>query len=157
MTDNSNQPVNQPPKKPNKRHQSRAYAMQAIFQWHFSEESIEVLLQEFVVDHLREEKNIDLDYFRVLVFGTLKNSETIDARMTPFLDRPLSQLNPVELAVLRLATFELQHRPEVPPAVVMNEAINLAKEFGSQDGYKFVNAVLNAMVKSSNLDRKPPV
>jgi N utilization substance protein B len=140
--------IEQPVKKPNKRHQSRAYAMQAIFQWHFSDESIEVLLQEFIADHLREEKNIDLPYFRGLVFGTLKDVEAIDEKMTPFLDRPITQLNPVELAVLRLATFELVHRPDVPPPVVMNEAINLAKEYGSQDGYKFVNAVLNAMVRA---------
>lgn len=135
-------------KKPNKRHQARAYAMQAIFQWHFSEEAIEILLQEFIRDHLREEKNIDLDYFRALVFGTLKHNETIDESMTPFLDRPISQLNPVELSVLRLAVFELTHRPEVPHAVVINEAIVLTKEFGSVEGYKFVNGVLNAMLPS---------
>ena len=135
-------------KKPNKRHQARAYAMQAIFQWHFSGEVIEVLLQEFIRDHLREEKNIDLEYFRGLVFGTLKNNESIDEFMTPFLDRPLVQLNPVELSVLRLAVFELTHRPEVPYAVVINEAIMLAKEFGSVEGYKFVNGVLNAMLPS---------
>lgn len=151
MTEQSKQSTpskqNTPPK-PNKRHQSRAYAMQAIFQWDFSGESVETLMQEFIADHLRGEKNIDLDYFRVLVFGTLKNNEALDEKMTPFLDRPLSQLNPVELAVLRLATFELTHRLEVPPAVVMNEAINLAKEYGSADGHKFVNGVLNAMVRS---------
>lgn len=133
--------------KPNKRHQSRAYAMQAIFQWYFSEESIEILLPEFMANHLCPEKNIDLEYFHALVLGTVKNNEMIDQLMTPFLDRPIIQLNPVELAILRLAVFELTYQKEVPPAVVMNEAINLAKEFGSQDGYKFVNAVLNAMVK----------
>ena len=133
--------------KPNKRHQSRAYAMQALFQWHFSEESIDILLQEFIVNHLREEKNIDLDYFRLLVYGTLKNCDEIDKKVIPFLDRPIAQLNPVELSVLRLATFELIYHPDVPHAVVMNEAINLAKEFGSQDGYKFVNGVLNTMVR----------
>lgn len=132
-----------------KRYQSRAYAMQAIFQWHFSQESIEILLQEFIVDHLREEKNIDLDYFRKLVLGTLKHVETLDKVMVPFLDRPITELNPVELSILRLAVFELQHHPEVPPAVVINEAINLTKEFGSQDGYKFVNAVLNAISRVS--------
>ncbi|HLB56589.1 MAG TPA: transcription antitermination factor NusB [Coxiellaceae bacterium] len=134
---------------PNKRHQSRAYAMQVIFQSHFSDEAIDTLLQEFLIDHLREEKNIDLDYFRILVLGTLKNIESLDKSMTPFLDRAITQLNPVELAVLRLAVFELTHQKEVPPVVVINEAINLTKEFGSQDGYKFVNGVLNAMVKNN--------
>lgn len=133
--------------KPNKRHQSRAYALQAIFQWHFSEESIEILLQEFILDHLGEEKNIDLSYFRHLVFGTLKNIDEIDEAMTPLLDRPLSQLNPVELSALRLGIYELKFQPEVPHKVVINEAIELAKEFGAADGYKFVNAVLNAFLR----------
>lgn len=133
--------------RPNKRHQSRAFAIQAIFQWCFSQDSIEQLLQEFIADHLREENDFDLNYFRELVFGTLKNCNAIDESLTPFLDRPISQLNPVELSVLRLAVFELQCQPAVPHAVVMNEAIELAKEYGSADGYKFVNGVLHAFVK----------
>src|SRR3990167_9027743 len=135
-------------KKPNKRHQARAFSMQALFQWHFSNETPEVLIQEFIVDHLREEK-IDHNYFRSLVFGTLKNITTIDETMTPLLDRKISFLNPVELAVLRLAFYELQHCPEVPLKVVINEAIELAKEYGSADGYKFVNAVLNTFIKKT--------
>lgn len=139
---------NKKPAKPNKRHKTRSYAMQAIFQWHFSDESVEVLMQEFIRDHLREENNVDVDFFRTLVFGTLKNCETIDESVTPFLDRAISALNPVELSVLRLALYELQFHPEVPPSVVINEAIELAKEFGATDGYKFVNGVLNSVVKA---------
>lgn len=133
-------------KKPvNKRHQARAFAMQALFQWHFSKETPEVLTQEFIVDHLREAK-IDHAYFRSLVLGTLNNIVDIDETITPFLDRKMSLLNTVELSVLRLAFFELKFCPEVPQKVVLNEAIELTKEFGSVDGYKFVNAVLNAMI-----------
>ena len=139
--------IKQKPKQPNRRHQSRAYALQAIFQWHFSEESIAFLLQEFILDHLSEEKNIDLNYFRVLVLGTLKNVVEIDEMMTPLLDRPLSQLNPVELSALRLGLYELKFHPEVPHKVAINEAIELTKEFGAVEGYKFVNAVLNAYFK----------
>ena len=145
----SNNRNNKKPAKPNKRHKTRAYAMQAIFQWHFSDESIELLMQEFIRDHLREEENVDVDFFRTLVFGTLKNCEAVDEIFVPFLDRSIHSLNPVELSVLRLALYELKFHPEVPPSVVINEAIELAKEFGATDGYKFVNGVLNAVVKSS--------
>ncbi|MCX7120804.1 MAG: transcription antitermination protein NusB [Gammaproteobacteria bacterium] len=103
-------------RKPSKRHLARGFAMQALFQWHFSEETPEILIQEFIVDHLRDEK-IDHQYFRSLVFGALKNIETIDETITPLLDRKISFLNPVELSVLRLAVYELQHCPEVPPKV----------------------------------------
>ena len=135
------------PKKPSRRHQSRAFALQAIFQWCYSEESIEILLADFIADHLTDEKNIDLDYFRLLVSGALKNVDAIDKVMTPFLDRPITQLNPVELSALRLGVYELQYQPEIPSAVVINEAIELTKTFGSIEGYKFVNAILNAVAR----------
>lgn len=136
--------------KPSKRHQTRAVALQALYHSHFSNESPDTLSKNFLIEHAEElgvEKNIDLDFYRTLVLGTLNNIQKIDESMTPFLDRALSQLNPVELAALRLAVYELIFHPETPPAVVINEAIELAKEFGSQDGYKFVNAVLNAFIK----------
>lgn len=136
--------------KPNKRHQTRAFALQALYHSHFSNESPDALVKNFLMEHAEElgvEKNIDLDFYRTLILGTLNNIQKIDESMTPFLDRALSKLNPVELAALRLAVYELTFHPETPPAVVINEAIELAKEFGSQDGYKFVNAVLNAFIK----------
>jgi N utilization substance protein B len=139
------------PKKPNRRHRARACALQAIYQWEFTEDSPEHIAQHFIIDHseeLGDITNMDLDYFRVLVVGTLRNIDAIDAQMTPFLDRPLSQLNPVELAALRLAIQELTAHPDVPHPVVLNEAIELAKEFGAVDGYKFVNGVLNAFVRA---------
>lgn len=136
--------------KSNKRHQSRVFAMQALFQWHFTHESPNILLQDFIAEHVIDEKSVDLHYCRLLFLNTVQNCVGIDAAMTPFLDRKISLLNPVELSVLRLAIYELQNHPEVPPKVVLNEAIELAKEFGSADGYKFVNAVLNAMLKKNS-------
>lgn len=130
----------------NRRHQSRVYAMQALFQWHFTQESPETLLQDFMIEHVTDKRSADLEYCRLLFLETVKNHEAIDAAITPHLDRAIAMLNPVELSVLRLAMYELQHHPEVPSAVVINEAIELAKEFGATDGYKFVNAVLHAFV-----------
>lgn len=134
---------------PNKRHQSRIFAMQALFQWHYTQESPEILLQDFIVEHVTNEKSVDLPYCRLLFLNTVQQVAAIDQAMTPFLDRKISLLNPIELSVLRLAIYELQHHPEVPPKVVLNEAIELTKEFGSVEGYKFVNAVLNAMLKKN--------
>ena len=135
------------PKPNNKRHCARSFALQAIFQWYFSQESVDILLQDFIADHLSEEKNID--FFRELVLGVLHHLNEIDQAMKPFLDRPASQLNPVELSALRLAVYELKFHPDTPHKVVINEAIELTKEFGAVDGYKFVNGVLNAMVNNS--------
>lgn len=133
----------------NRRHQSRAYAMQALFQWHFTREAADTVFKDFMIEHIDRELSVDLDFCRTLFFGTVLHAEAIDARMIPHLDRTITLLNPVELSVLRLAIYELQFHPEVPPPVVINEAIELAKEYGSVEGYKFVNGVLNAIVKST--------
>jgi N utilization substance protein B len=71
----------------------------------------------------------------------------LDLSFTPYLDREVSALNPIELTVLRIGSFELHHCPEVPYKVVLDESILLAKEFGSQDGHRYVNGVLNSLAK----------
>jgi len=130
----------------NKRRQSRIFAMQALFQWYFTHETPEILLQDFIVEHVIEPKAVDLPLCRQLFLGTMENIDAIDAAITPFLKRELTTLNPVELSILRLAMYELRYHPETPKKVVINEAIELAKQYGAADGYKFVNGVLNAAI-----------
>ena len=67
--------------------------------------------------------------------------------MTPFLSRPIDELDPVELAILRLSIYELAKRPDIPYRVVINEALELTKKYGSIEGYKFVNGVLDHVAK----------
>jgi len=88
---------------------------------------------------------LDLAYFQSLVKGTLNNIHEIDADITPTLDRDIKDLNPVELAILRISTYELAHQPDVPYRVVINEALELAKSFGAEQGHKYVNAVLDKL------------
>lgn len=130
------------------RHQSRIFAMQALFQWYFTQESPDILLQDFIVEHISETKSADLPFVRQLFLGATTHIEKIDATLKPLLSRGIESLNPVELSVLRLAMYELLHHPETPQKVIVNEAIELAKNFGAVDGYKFVNGVLNAAIKS---------
>jgi len=131
-----------------KRHLARALALQALYQWHFVPDNPEEWISEFMAEHVPEPKAIDLLYFQQLVKGVALNQEAIDEKMKLHLDRAIASLNPVELAALRLGCFELLYCPDVPPAVVINEAIELAKAFGATDGYKYVNAVLNAVGKN---------
>ena len=65
----------------------------------------------------------------------------------PFLDRPIESLTPIELTVLRISAFELLNCPEIPYRVVLDESVSLAKAFGSQDGHRYVNGVLNALAR----------
>lgn len=132
----------------NKRRQSRIFAMQALFQWHFTQETPDVLLQDFIVEHVTEANSVDLPFCRQLFLGTMQHIDSIDTALAPLLTRGMQSLNPVELSILRLAMYELKHHPETPKKVVINEAIELAKNYGAADGYKFVNGVLNKAIQS---------
>lgn len=129
--------------KNNKRHKARSYSLKALYQWSFWEAGANTLIDQFI-----EEYGIldaDLLYFKDLVTGTIRYIAVIDELMVTHLDRDISALNPIELAVLRLATYELLHRKDVPYKVVIDEALELVKEFGAQEGYKYVNAVLDVL------------
>ena len=69
----------------------------------------------------------------------------LDALITPLLDRPMAEISPVEHAVMWIGTYEMQNCPDVPWRVVINECVELAKEFGGTDGHKYVNGVLNGL------------
>lgn len=127
-----------------KRHRARRLAMQAIYQWSYDEIQPGALIEQFVEDN--DMREVDFVYFEDLLKGTLHHVAMIDELMVGHLDRGVHQLDSVELTVLRLSIYELLHRKDIPYKVVINEALELAKEFGATDGHKFVNAVLDALV-----------
>ena len=89
-------------------------------------------------------KGVDSKYFRELLNGVAKNTAELDEKMTPYLtERTVDELGQVELAVLRIAIYELMKRHDVPYKVVINEAIDLAKTFGAEESHKFINGVLD--------------
>ncbi|MCH9643605.1 MAG: transcription antitermination factor NusB [Gammaproteobacteria bacterium] len=125
------------------RRQSRCFAMQALYQWQVNPVPLEELIR-----HLQEEDDFsrcDIDYFKELLMGSVNHIAQIDEAMSPCLDRSIDELNPVELAALRVAIFELMHRLDVPYRVVINEALEIVKQFGSDQGHKYVNAVLDKL------------
>jgi N utilization substance protein B len=85
----------------------------------------------------------DSDYFSALLHGVPAQLDVVDEALTPFLDRQIDDLDPVERAILRIAAFELVERPDVPYKVVINEAVELAKIFGAEQSHKYVNGVLD--------------
>lgn len=142
---------NEPPHQENEglnpvaRHNARRYAVQAIYQWQVANTPLADLEFEFIRFHI--DKKIDLDYFKELIHGISSMQDQIDAEMTPFIARQIKEIDPVELAVLRIATYEILKRPDVPYRVVINEALELTKKFGSIEGYKFVNGILDRVAK----------
>tara|TARA_R110000868_G_scaffold250878_4_gene507623 strand:+ start:235 stop:702 length:468 start_codon:yes stop_codon:yes gene_type:complete len=132
---------------PSERHNSRRYALQAMYQWQVAGAPISEIEQEFLLTHI--DKKIDKDYFKELIYGIPEHQDDIDNAIKPFLKRSMTDIDPVELGVLRLATYELLKRPDVPYRVIINEALQLTKKFGSIEGYKFVNGVLDRIAKAN--------
>lgn len=93
--------------------------------------------------HEQAHEVADLAYFEDLVTGTLAHRGELDQALVGYLDRPVEEVDAIERAVLRLAAYELLHRPDVPYRVVINEAIEIAKRFGSEHGHTYVNGVLD--------------
>jgi len=131
------------------RRNARRYALQAMYQWQIAGTSIDQIESEFLHYHI--DKKLDLAYFKELVHGVPKHQHEIDHEMQLFLGRPLHEIDPIELAVLRLATYELIKRPDVPYRVIINEALELTKKFGSIEGHKFVNGVLDRIAKKNRV------
>jgi transcription antitermination protein NusB len=103
----------------------------------------------------------DAVHFDALLHSCAEHASTLDALILPMLDRKLTELSPIEHAVLWIGAYELQHCVDIPWRVVLNECIDLAKEFGGTDGHKYVNAVLNQLAlqlraTEVEADRKTP-
>ncbi len=131
------------PSKSVKRREARQLATQALYQWHMASHPLNEIEAQFRVDN--DFSDVDGPYFSELLRGVPTCKDEIDAALTPCLDLTLEELDPVELAILRLSTYELLKRIDVPYRVVINEGIELAKVYGSTDGHKFVNGVLDKL------------
>ncbi|WP_298718967.1 transcription antitermination factor NusB [uncultured Oceanisphaera sp.] len=131
--------------KPSERRKARRLATQAVYQWQMTKDNVADIAQQFALE--QDTKGVDLDYFRDLLFGVSVHVKELDAVFSPYLSRPLAELDMVDKAVLRLATYELTRREDVPYRVVINEAIELAKAFAADESHRFVNGVLDKVIK----------
>lgn len=129
------------------RKRARRLALQAIYQWQMNAAPVEEIEAQFRTD--TDLRKIDTDYFHDLLNGVVGQCEELDAAYAGFLDRELDRLTPVEKAVLRLGAFEMLHRIDVPWRVVISEGVELSRQFGSTDGHKFVNGVLDQLGRSA--------
>lgn len=123
------------------RSRARRRALQAIYAWQISGGNAESLLAQFA--HEQAHEVADLAYFENLLRGVLDHRRDLDEALTPFVDRGVEEVDAIERAVLRVAAYELRYRLDVPYRVVINEAIETAKRFGSEHGHTYVNGVLD--------------
>ena len=125
------------------RREARTLAMQALYSWHIAGQPLNEIEAQFRVDN--DFSKVDGAYFHEILHGVPRQKTELDGAFAPLLDRPLEEIDPVELAILRLSTYELKNRVDVPYKVVINEGIELAKVFGATDGHKFVNGILDKL------------
>lgn len=124
------------------RRRSRELALQGLYEWLVSGSETAAIEAHLGLDNPGFAK-ADLEHFRALLHGVVQSAEALHQHIAPHLDRPVTELSPVEHAALLLATYEFVCHPEIPYRVVINEAVELAKTFGGTDGFKYVNGVLD--------------
>jgi N utilization substance protein B len=130
-------------RKPAKRRKARRFVMQSLYQHKMTGLSVVEIEQQFKQDH--DMRKVDVDYYHDLLIGISKQQDDLDSEIQSTIDRDFADLDPVELSILRMGVYELMHRIDVPFKVVINEGVELAKLFGSTDGHKYVNSVLDVL------------
>ena len=115
--------------------------MQALYQWQLTQQTAEEIIQQYLESD--DSAGVEEEHFIELVNQCISGNAEITATLTPFIDRPLEQLDPVEAAILMIGIYELKRRPDIPYRVVINEAVDLCKRFGATDAHKYINAVLD--------------
>lgn len=127
--------------KPSERRKARRLALQAIYSWQMTDNAVAEVELEFLTN--QDIKGVDVEYFRKLLLGVTQNSFDLDDIYRPYLNRGVNEVDQIDRAILRLATFELRDLSDTPYKVIINEAIELAKAFAADDSHKFVNGVLD--------------
>ncbi len=125
------------------RSRAREFALQGLYQSLVGRNPVDDV-DTFTRD-LAGFNKADAAHFDALLHGCNEQAEQLDALISPLLDRPFAEISPIEHAVMWIGVYEFQHCLDVPWRVVLNECIELAKEFGGTDGHKYVNAVLNGL------------
>lgn len=125
------------------RSRAREFALQALYQ-HLVGRNEAAAIDAFTRD-LAGFHKADAAHYDALLHGSIEGAAQLDALILPLLDRKLEEISPVEHAVMWIGVYEFQNCLDVPWRVVLNECIELTKEFGGTDGHKYVNAVLNGL------------
>lgn len=132
------------------RRKARILAFQSLFSWEASEANLQDLVSFSWLD---PEKRDVIDegtatFARLLIAGTIENKEIIDSLIKRHLKNwNIDRLNRVDLAILRMSVYSLQYQQDIPASIVIDEAIDIAKEYGTDESFRFINGVLDAIKK----------
>ena len=124
---------------------SRRLALQALYQWQIARHNLAEIEKQFLED--QDVSKADLKYFQELLHKIPACTDELTTVMAPHLDRSQEVLDPIERAILWIGIYELAHQLDIPYRVVINESVELAKDFGAEQGHKFINGVLDKAAK----------
>ncbi|GAB7561994.1 transcription antitermination factor NusB [Methylobacillus methanolivorans] len=153
MSDSDNKPVEAkkaPPKAGRSRRKSRELVLKGIYLGLMNQKDVSVIIRELADDP--DFDRADYEYFRQLLEGVAENINELDARLVGLIDRQLSELSPIEHAILCISAYELIHDVTIPYRVAINEGVELAKLYGGTDGHKYVNGVLDKVAAEARPD-----
>lgn len=128
------------------RHRARAFVVQGLYQHLVAAQDLPAI--EAQAAEVGDFKKCDVTLYRTLLKQTLAAQAELYALLTPYVDRPLTQISPIERAILLLGALELRDHLQTPARVILNETIELAKTFGGADGHKFVNGILDKLAQN---------
>ena len=128
------------------RTRARELMVQALYQKQIAGHTTAELLAQYRDDTAYQ--RVDQAFFDELFPKISNGQEDLEKKIDELIDRPLDQLDPIELSILLIGVFELESRVDIPYKVVINECVNLAKRFGALDGHKYINACLDVASKS---------
>jgi N utilization substance protein B len=132
------------------RKRARRRALQAIYQWQITHQDADEILRQF--REIQDLSQVDVVYFEQILRCVIKERERLDEALEPFLDRPMDQVDVMERVVLLIGAWELLDCPEMPYRVVLDESVDLARRFGSEQGHSYVNAVLDKAARKWRAD-----
>lgn len=134
------------------RRRSREIAMALVFEMSINKEDYNDILENYKENTEEDLKNIDLDYITRILKGIQENSEEIDKKIEQYLvNWKLNRLSKIDLAILRICTYELMNEEDIPNAVSVNEGIELAKKYSEDKSFQFINGVLDNIKKEINI------
>lgn len=125
---------------------ARQNAVQALYQWFITNKNVDEIITEFESDKHKLAKT-DINYFKSLLRGTITNQQKLDSRIINLLDRSVDELDTIERAILHIGCYELEYHDDIPWRAVVNESVELAKIFGAENSYKYINGILDKVAK----------
>lgn len=131
------------------RKKSREYLLQLVYQMGITGDNAQNVFEMFMEDEEISKNNLDLEYIKTSLVGIAENKEVIEEKISAQLvNWKINRIAKVNLAILKVAVYEMMHKEDIPAKVSINEAIELCKKFSEEKSISFINGVLDKIYKN---------